>query len=716
MTYTAESRVRNAFRRWVARLPLCLLAIPATALGAGTGAETGVIEEIIVYAAFREERLRMVPSSITVLSEEAIVKRNAQQIEQLLNMVPNVNYAAGASRGRFLQIRGVGERSQFKDPLDPSVGLILDGVDLSGIGLAGTLYDVQQIEVLRGPQGTTFGSNALGGLVFIKSNLPTEEFEGSITSGIGNYGRWEAGAVLSGPMAEGLLGRLSVHQFRGDGYINNDFLGREDTNDYDELTVRGKLRWQAPRDTRVDLSALYINADNGYDAFSLDNTRNTGSDEPGHDRQETTALSVEIVHGGVDGFFVEVNAFWEQSNLEYGFDWDWSSQALAGWRGGENNVRDRNSFGVDLRLVSKDAARIAGVADWVVGAYFYNRDVALKYEDHCDGCGFGPSFFDSNFETQRLAIYGQLAWAWSDRLRLSLGGRLESYDDSYRDSAGVSAAPDDVLWAGRASLEYLVSEDVLLYGAITRGYKTGGVNGQAVAAADPVAEPIIADFLNQRLLFEAETLLNYEIGLKGGFLDDSLMVGVSAFYMERDDMGAKAWVLFPPTKWISYVDNVDDGKNLGVELDVAWRVSDGMLLSGGLGILDTELGGLTVQDIDTGLPLEQIGREQAHAPGYQFFVSANFDISPRYFVNVQLEGKDEYFFSNSHNIKSDSYELVHLTLGYHGERLDVSVWGRNLLDEDYQVRGFYFNQTGVNEPFYQLGEPRTYGVTVQYRL
>lgn len=700
----------------------CVIVAGAATHAAGAESDTAAeMPEIVVTADFREQELRLVAASVSVLSEEIIRKRSGQHIEQMLNMAPNVNYAAGASRGRFFQIRGVGERSQFKDPLDASVGLLVDGVDFSGIGLVGTLFDVRQIEVLRGPQGTTFGSNAMGGLVFIESNSPTEEFESSITTGMGDYGMWQAGVVLSGPLADGLQARLAVHQYRGDGYIENDFLGRNDTNGYDELTVRGKLRWQASPTTTVDLTALYVDADNGYDAFSLENTRHTGSDEPGHDRQESKALSLSIVHDRANDFQIEANVSWEQSALEYGFDWDWSNVALGGVRGGENNARDRHSLDIDIRLISKEATRIAGIADWVVGAYRYTRDVALDHTDHWeDDWGFFPSTFASDFETVRSAIYGQFDWPLSDRVLLSIGGRLERYDDSYRDTAAVSANPDDDQWGGRASLEYLISADLMLYGAITRGYKTGGINGEALAGVDPVADPVIADFLLQRLSFAAETLINYEIGMKGRFFDRSLDLSIAAFLMKRNDMQAKAWILFEPADWKSYMDNVDEGENLGLEVDLSWQASEKLDLAAGLGLLRTELGELTVQHSDTGLPLSQKGRDQAHAPGYQYYLSVNYDINLSYYVNVQLEGKDKYFFSNSHNIQSDSQRLLHLTGGYIGEQFEVSIWVRNLQDEDYQVRGFYFGNNPlkgwVKESYYQLGEPRTFGISVRYNF
>ena len=700
-------------------LPLALNG--ALAFGGKVADQDALIEEVVVTANFRDSAVQAAPVSVSVLSAQSIELRAAQHLEQVLGMAPNLNYAAGASRGRFLQARGVGERSQFKDPLDASVGMVIDGIDFSGIGLAAVLHDVRQVEVLRGPQGTAFGANALGGMVLVKSNDPTEQFEGSLTTGVGNYGAWRTGAVLSGPLAEGLAGRLALHRFAGDGYIKNDFLDLDDTNGYQELSLRAKLRWRLGAATRIDLAGLYVDVDNGYDAFSLENRRRTGSDEPGHDRQESLGLSLNLAHDGVEAFLIEGNLSWEGSDLEYGFDWDWSNLAAGGVRGGENNARERDALGVDLRLLSRGRAGLDGPLSWVVGAYYHRREVALDYDDHWqDSYGTWPSAFSSDFATERQALYGQVEWALAEGWLLSLGGRFEAYDNSYEDSAGVAAEPDDDLWGGRISLERRLSDGLMAYALISRGFKTGGVNGQAVAAADPAGDPAIAQFLNERIAFAAETLTNYEAGLKGRALDGALQFALSAFHMRRDDMQANAWVLFPPADWKSYLDNVDEGGNAGLEAEAVWQATQRLRLSAGLGLLSTELGELTVRDVDTYELVRQRGRSQAHAPNYQFHVSAHLDLHPNYFVNLQLEGKDAFHFSNSHDQRSGSYETLHLSAGYRNERLEITAWGRNLTDVDYEVRGFYFGNNPlkdwINEAYHQYGEPRVFGLTARLRF
>ena len=134
------------------------------------------IEEIIVTANFRDINLLDTASSVTVITADSIDQRQAKHLEQLLNLAPNINFSSGASRGRFIQIRGIGERSQFIEPLNPSVGVIIDGIDFTGIAGAATTMDIDQVEILRGPQGTLFGRNTIGGVISINRSKPTREF------------------------------------------------------------------------------------------------------------------------------------------------------------------------------------------------------------------------------------------------------------------------------------------------------------------------------------------------------------------------------------------------------------------------------------------------------------------------------------------------------------------------------------------------------------
>ena len=416
------------------------------------------IETVVVTADFRESDVMTIGSSVTVISPETFMRRDARHLEDILTLAPNVNFSAGASRGRFVQIRGIGERSQFKDPVDPSVGLVIDGADLSGVGLAGSMMDARQVEVLRGPQGTRFGASALAGAINIESNKPTETFEGKVSLGVGNYDKLDTGLMLSGPLVDdSLLGRFSYQSNSTDGYIDNDFLDKDDTNNIDEQMARVSLRWLTNDKLTVDFTAFYIDADNGYNAFALDNSRDIPTDDPGHDRQETTSIATQIYWSGFSAFELQANLFSENSNLEYGFDWDWENEALSAWgyRGSENGVRDREALGADIRFVSNEGAELLG-ASWVAGLYWYEREVSLE---HISGDNFGYDLkLVSQTDTDRLAVYGELEWALTEQLALIVGGRVEQYELSYSDNVGVKTNLDDDLWGGKLALEYQIDD------------------------------------------------------------------------------------------------------------------------------------------------------------------------------------------------------------------------------------------------------------------
>jgi len=687
--------------------------------------QENALQEVVVTATFRELDILTVPASLTVLDQQVIAERGGEHLQDILNNAPNVNFASGASRGRYLQIRGIGERSQFVDPVNPSVGMLIDDIDVSGMGNAATLFDVRQVEILRGPQGTRFGANALAGMVNIRTNEPSEAFEALVSSGYGNYDSWHMGTVVSGPLAEGLLGRMAVQQKRSDGYIDNDFLGRDNTNNIDELSTRGKLRWLVHDDLSIDLTGFYADIDNGYDAFSLDNTRHTLSDQPGHDRQETTAFALSSTWTGHQAFTLKTFVSWSDSNLEYGFDEDWSYNGLCtgtacdGWEysSTDNYRRDREASRFEMRFISTQAGQLAGHTDWVMGVYYDQKDADLS-RAFFDWVLYSPAIFDSRYEAENLALYGELSRPLNERLTLTVGGRWEHFEADYSDSRAVKASPEEDLWGGQISLEYSFDDNTLFYGLVSRGYKAGGVNGEAVGrAASNGFAPSVISFLNERLEFDTETLLNYELGLKGRYFDDNVRLRMAAFLMDRDDMQLKGWYNEGPT-FVDYIDNAASGENIGLEFEALWQLNPRLELFLNLGWLDTEIDNFIVKG-DSGL-LNKSGRDQAHAPKYQFNIGGRFDFGDGFYARLEAEGKDSFYFSDSHDQQSESYELFNASFGYQSLHWDITLWARNLTDEDYATRGFYFGNDPrkfyVDEEYVQYGEPRVVGANATYRF
>lgn len=698
------------------KYPTKLLAA-ACCLASQALADPTRLEEVVVTAELRPAPLLSQVGSISVISAQDILEREAQHLEGILNLAPNVNFAGGTSRARFFQIRGVGERSQFQEPLNPSIGLVIDGIDFSGLGGAGTLFDVQQVEILRGPQGTLHGANALAGLIDVRSGQPEAEPGLQLEAGAADYDSWNAGVVGTGPLVtDQLLYRLAVNRFHSDGFIENHYLGRNDTNGQDEITVRGKLRWLPTGRDTLDLTLMYIDIDNGYDAFSLDNTRHTLSDEPGKDRQDSRALGLEWQRE-LDAMTVETSVTAATTASTYSFDEDWSYVGIApGWEYSSKDryKRDRDSYSATARLLSGEGSRLFGDStDWVAGAYFLgdreNLDRRYTYLEND---------FSSRYDTDTYALFGQLDSQLSDGFTLITGLRIERRLTDYRDNNGVDSDPDKDLWGGRVALEYQFDENRMAYGEISRGYRANGINAAILASMGTSDDPAIADQLETLQQFDEEYLVNYELGLKGKLLADTLQARLALFYMDREDQQVKGSLVIPrpdgSTAFIDYTSNAAEGHNYGMELELNWLASDRLELFANIGLLHTEFERYIDSDGN-----DLSGRDQAQAPNYQYAVGGHYDIGNGFYLRLDVEGRDSAYFSDRHDLKSPSYDLLNMRLGYAAKQWSVALWARNLTDEDYYVRGFgtFGNDPRKEyavEPYYQYGEPRVVGVSTRF--
>lgn len=682
---------------------VCLLLL--TAAASVHAANTEGIEEIIVTGELRADELNTLPSSISVVTSNEIAQRDAQHLEQLFAMTPNVNYASGASRGRYPQIRGIGETGQFVEPLNSSVGLVIDHVDFSGIGTIGTLYDVNQVEVFRGPQGTLYGANALAGLINVTTNEPSDRLQAGVRAEGGDYGTYDLGGYVSGPLTDTTEGRIAVQQYTSDGYVHNDYLHRNDTNNFDELTTRGKLRWQAGTDTTIELAGGYIDIDNGYDAFSLDNKRDTISDQPGSDKQESKFGSIVATFDQPADFSVQTIVGYADSDISYGYDEDWTYVGFDpnGYSSTDRYLRDWQTTSGEVRLVSDESARIfGGSTDWVAGVYGLNQQMDLH---RIYTFREGPDF-KSSYEIDHLALFGQTDTHLGAATTLTVGLRLERHEANYDDVDGAHFTPNENLWGGRIAIDRLVGPNTLIYASASRGYKSGGFNTDGTLDAD----------LRQ---YDPETLYNFEIGVKGSWLDDKFVGRVAVFYMQRDDMQVGTEIVRTrpdgSSEFIEYTGNAASGTNWGTEVELQWAPTHRLDVFGSLGLLESEY------DNFVNAAGEQLdGRQQAQAPSYQAFVSIQYRFVGAWYVGAEAEARDAYYFSDSHDFQSHPYELVNLTLGIAQEHWGVKAWTKNVFDEDYSVQGYFF----PNDPridyaprgYTQHGDPRRYGVTVNWQL
>ncbi|MBA6296226.1 TonB-dependent receptor [Colwellia sp. MB02u-9] len=681
--------------------------VASTTFAADTPINTAeqTIEVITIDGDFRSMSLQKTASSLSVIASDEISARNAQNLEEIIARTPNVNFSSGTQRARYYQIRGIGERSQFKEPINPSVGLVIDGIDFSSIGSIASTFDVEQVEVYRGPQGTRFGANAMAGMINITSSAPTDVFEGKVRLSAGNYDSYSAGLVLSGPATEKVNYRLAVEQYRSDGFIDNDFLNRDDTNNRDELTMRGKLAIAISKDLTLDITTFIADFDNGYDAFSLDNTRHTLSDQPGFDRQDTKALATKFTYQGLSDFTLETIISYADSALDYGYDEDWAYVGIRpAWEysSEDHYFRDKTSATFELRALSEQGSEIFnGSTAWVTGIYFKQEkeDLLRQYT-------YLSSDFSSSFDSDNMAAFIQFDSQLTQQLSLTTGLRLERRNADYTDSEQLSFDPSDTMVGGKVVLSYQADENNLFYGSVNRGYKAGGANTEGSLPTE----------LRE---FTAEYLWNYELGYKVNLLNNQAYVRSAVFYMDRDDMQVRTSFLQEredgSTDFVSYLGNAATGTNLGLELEAGWQISPELEIYSAVGLLDTQYNGFIDADGN-----DKSGDEQAHAPSYQFNLGLNYQLSDHLRVNISVDGKDEFLFSDSHNEKSAAIEVVNMSMSYAKDDWQLKLWARNLFDESYATRGFYFG----NDPrdgysakaYYQLAEPAVFGATFDYNF
>ncbi|MBT8048622.1 MAG: TonB-dependent receptor [Xanthomonadales bacterium] len=700
----------------------------------------GPLEEVVVSEFRRSSKLE-IDSSITVLNRETIRSSSLQNFEELITLVPNMNFSGDGSRARYFQIRGIGELEQYEGAPNPSIGFIIDDIDLSGIGGISSVFDIQQVEVLRGPQATRFGASALAGMVYVQSADPAPEFVLNSELLAGNDGTFGFGAALGGGVTERTSGHVSVNHYRGNGFYDNVSLGIDDSNGRDEWSARGKLLWDMGKGWEAKLSALHADFDNGYDAWSPENGRVTFSDNPGRDEQQTWGASLKLtgpLSSAVE--FASITSF-ANSDVLFSFDGEWGDEAYWAPYGYDyiyTDARERDSLTQEFRLLSSPQGRLFnGRSDWLLGVYAQrleeSNDIlsAGLYDDSADAplswCApcLDRTTLQSAYQSDNYALFGRLDSALTDRVGLDIGLRFErwkaDYDDAFRDyvygnpeqPVTNAFSPRENLWGGDISIDYQLDGGARVYGLLSRGYKAGGFNPSLARALGPGAE-----LGPEAIAYEPERLMNYEAGIKGLWRGGELTTEISVFYMDRADMQLRSSAQFTdnPNDFVFITSNAE-GHSFGLEASLAWQVSDHWRLHGSLGLLKSKIDAYGLEreaDIDG----ELIGRAFAHAPPYTLNLGASYAMGRGWVARVDFNAVGSYYFDYSHDEKSGAFRTVNLKVGKQGRHWSVYAWARNLFNETYYTRGFSF---GLEPPLFErtrytkLGDPRHYGVTVSYR-
>ena len=671
------------------------------------------LPDVVVTGLLWESELHSATASVSVIDSESIQRSGAQHFEDIINTIANLTWSGGSSRPRFIQIRGIGENSQFEgETPDSSVRFLVDDLDFTGLGTIGNLFDVQQVEVLRGPQAGAFGVNAAGGVIKIVSNDPTPYWTGQAEATIGEDALFSAGYAIGGPInqasPESLSFRLSVHQLNQDGFRDNVSKERSDTNERDELTTRLKLRWNPNADWQWDGTLFYADVNNGYDEWSLNNTGfTTYSDEPGRDKQLSKAVSLRGTWTGLPDINVTSISNYQTTNSLYSYDNDWTRgdyDTGGTYDGFITNNRIHDSFGQEIRLDSTRQANALGWIDrWTAGTFlnYVEEKTKTNYEDYG-----GKADANYIYETKSYSAFGQIAHDFSTETRLIIGLRCEYHEvdnttlqaedsgDWYEGTlTNEDSHQSSSLWGGKLTLEHDLTAEQMLFTSLARGYKAAGANGGIFrVAGDP-------------LTYDEETLYNFEVGIRSEWLNASIVSQITAFYLYREDPqlrdsgGSGGFFHY-------YTDNENNAKHSGVEAEATWYISPEWTASAGLGLLETQ---------------NQDSVALANAPAYTFNAQLSYQSQSGLFAQLEARGSDEYYDSNNPEKRSERVRNAFVTLnssiGYKYEDWTFTFWGRNIFNEDYQKRIFYFdNYDGQGDTrFENPANPQQFGVTVNYQ-
>ena len=639
------------------------------------------IEEVIVQGNWRETRLIEEDSSVLVLSSKETQSAPIKHFENLSYLIPNLNFAASDSRARHFQIRGIGERSGYERTPNSAVGFLVDDIDYSGQGGIATTFDVDQIEVHRGPQGSRIGSSAMAGLIYIKTKEPTKEFEGVSEITTGAYGTRNVGIAFGGSAQddnEDFTYRIALRKDYSDGFRKNLYSGRSDASKKDESTFRLKANWEINSESTIKFLMTQIDLDDPADIWTIDGSLNTLSDRPGMDSQKTDAYGIKFFHE-TDNFEFQSLTSVTDTNVVLSYDADWGNPATHApyiYDYFSETQRKRETFSQEFRFLSNLAdLDVNKRSEWVLGLHFFeSKETNLKNDDGIYGDPLDPyspyiseSSSTSKFSVDNFSIFGNLNYLINDSTTFSLGARWEDSESTYSDSFGESFNPSDKISGGKLSINKILKQDTNIFISIARGYNQGGFNLNL--GLDP-------NSINSNLYYDPEFLTNYELGLNSKIVNLNMNLAAVIFHSDRKDQQVLISTQVDPTDPNTFTfltQNAAEGTNNGIELEIDFQLSDNLDIFINFGLLKTQ-----IKNWKSRPDLQ--GRAQAHAPEKSYAIGFNWNLTEQSNLSFDVVGKSSFYYSDSHNNRSKSYFLTNLSYSYFSGQWTYSIWGRNIFD------------------------------------
>jgi len=686
------------------------------------------LEEIVVTAQRRVQSLQDVPIAISAVSAETIEQEDIHDLTDIATRVPGLTFSPFAPGQSIIALRGVSSNDDGAGT-DNSVAVFVDGVYSGRVSNVNPeIFDAEAVEVLRGPQGTLYGKNTIAGAIVIRSKKPNvEEFSGKVKLDVGNFSRRNFSAYINGPLSEKWAGKIAVATRKRDGWVDNVVLNKKQ-KDEDSKSARAQLLYTGDNSEvlfSVDISELDVEdmaripltQGNGFPVPLLDVRRSLCGDRgpecstnptDGSAFKRGEGASVQVVYdlGGPE--LTSITAYRENESR-----WLMDSLGVAVPLS-DNIMEETEQFTQEIRI----AGKTQGDANYVAGLWY-----STEKTDRTEAFDIGPILGDLDVtsqyrqvnETTSLAAFGQYDFNLSDNLSLSLGARY-SYDEKEIDNnaqAGDfptigqtfvnSREADFSAFTPKVTLLYSPNDDVNTYFSIAQGFKSGGFPAapQTVEDTDPL---------------EQEESTNFELGIKADLFDDTLRLNTAVFYTEYKDLQFQQFgprPEFPGEFGIFRTVNLNEAEAKGVEIEFVWLPTDNFSFSGAYGFLDTEYTDATVPT--SSFP-NQNGQDLIRAPRNKLSLSAEYDISLDSGAAVTAALNYRYTDDQRGELEpyaiQPAFDLIDARLTWRNaeDTIEVSVWGKNLADEEHVVHVY----TIGNEVLGVFGNPRMYGISASY--
>jgi iron complex outermembrane recepter protein len=723
------------------------VAMPAAVSAQEAGAALA-LEEIVVSARKRDEALTSVPVSITAFSAEEIASAGITRPQDFIALTPNMQMVQTQNQGTsFIVVRGI---SQARNS-EPSVAVMIDGVLMANPSQFNQeLFDIESIQVLKGPQGALYGRNAIGGAIIINTQRPTDILQGNVTLGYESGPGYKVRGAFGGPIGDSDTWKfqVSASYFDTDGHIDNPYLG-EEADPFEDLSVRGRLIWE-PSDnfsadlrasiSRVDTQALYFNIVEDVNDTSLPvRVNNRGKNE-----RDIDSISLKLDYQFGNGVtLTSVTAYDTLEEILTGDQFDFLPVeesvlfAFFGADQAQHQWLDVEAFSQEIRFTSPSDQRLR----WIGGAYLIQTDRFISTGNVFDLSPFIPGWtvpeikrtplplFNPQFtyladsqDNTAWALFGELSYDITDAVELSVALR---YDEDERENTtetpqefipgplqGV-AFPGQVrkeTWdelQPKVTLRWEPTDDLMAYGGYSRGFRSGGFNQTGVGATGIAG-------IND--LFDAEVADTYEAGVKAQFMDRRVSTSFTAFYTEAE---GTYFFVFDPNTSTQNLGNLEEVTYTGFEAEVQALVTENLEVYARGGYTDSEIKESSRDPGDVGNQAPLVSEYTINlglnyrAPlpgnsGLEFFVRPDFRIIG-----------DTWFYPDNFT-KRDPVELLDLRVGIAGDAWTLTAWARNLTDEEYNAEWSpgpqFFPNPGYTNNFVFKAQPRVWGIDFNYRF